>query len=105
MMHASIYMKCLIFNYSRPTQVILGVGCNDSIRQVWSEKREIIEIPLDLPGLQTAARVNFPHNCYSLDIAASEAVRREEVFLLKKCIFIALKELQKLPKPECWVPL
>ena len=98
-------MKCLISNYSRPTQVILGVGCNDSIRQVWSEKREIIEIPLDLPGLQTAARVNFPHNCYSLDIAASEAVRREEVFLLKKCIFIALKELQELPKPECWVPL
>ena len=29
-----------------------------------------------------AGRVNFPNNCYSLDIAASEAVRREKVLQL-----------------------
>ena len=46
--------------------------------QVWSAKSQIIKIPLGLPGLEMAAgRVNFPHNCYSLDIAASEDVRRE----------------------------
>ena len=49
--------------------------------QVWSAKSQIIKIPLDLPGLEMAAgRVNFPHNCYSLDITASEAVRRKKVF-------------------------
>ena len=43
--------------------------------KVWSDKSQVIEIPLDLPGLHIAS-VNFPHNCYSLNITASEDVRR-----------------------------
>ena len=43
--------------------------------QVWSNERESINIPLNLSGFHIE-RVNFPNNCYSLDITASEAVKR-----------------------------
>ena len=47
--------------------------------KVWSDKSQEIKIPLNLPGLQIAS-VNFPHNCYSLNITASEDVRRKDIF-------------------------
>ena len=99
------WLHIIVFGYGRATKAILGVEWYYDEVQVWSAKRQVIEIPLDLPGLQmairdichfvefwcmwqisglqiAAGRVNFPNNCYSLDITASEDVRRENMFLL-----------------------